>query len=77
MYGGYDINQILRYVVSNNASLAGITAGELDIFWNNVLMDPTTPHMSHWMKMHREDPKVQNVLDRIRISLMQVTVVLE
>lgn len=77
MYGGYDITQILRYVTSNNASLAGITAAELDVFWNNVLMDPTTPHMVHWMRMDRNGPEVQAVLDRIRTSLMQVTVVLE
>lgn len=43
---------------------------ELDDFWDAVLLDPSKPHVDYWAGMKRDDPKVQEVLARIQLSIV-------
>lgn len=73
-HGDHNFNQILLYITYNNVSLAGITVAELELFWNNVLMHDRS-RIDYWENMHRGDPRLQGVLNRINTLLVQAQAV--
>lgn len=72
LHGHYTIEQCLLYITYTNQTLANLTAAELETFWNVDLMNPRYQHVCYWAEIHPEDPRVQEVLNRIRALLLEV-----